>query len=834
MTHDEARKLCLELINADTEDEIVEILGSYGLWGDLRYWRYYGDDELNWNRAGNQQARSDFAVNEKLVNTIDSRLMLECMLAGINPEDKAAPQSMREAVNRFIEKSWSGMLKVSGGRIEEWPPKFRTQVAESISVFVTGPKGRKPCVNIADLGEGQTPEAFPQTLCSLGKQNKIRVNFAQGKYGQGSTGAIRFCGQCKMQLIISRRHPKLLDNAAVRSDYPKHETDDCWGFTIVRREGEGLNIRTPFYSYLAPLDADLAPRKGRLLRFKANEMPLFPQGDNAYRRDVSHGTLVKLYEYNVTSVSNILRRSGLRPKIDLLLPEPALPMRFHECRNHQKTGSEQTETMSGLFARLNNNPNLEDVKPTEITITVQGHEMVARIFAFKPGTSDTYRNTEGVIFTINGQAQGYIKAPFFARKKVGLQRLAKDLLVVLDCLTLTAMEQHDMFMPSRDRLVEDNIFAMEIEKKLEIALHEHPGLRDLRNTRAKLDVEEQLADNKPLEEVLKRVLRSSPALARIFGKGERLNNPFKPDNVQKTDKPFVGKSHPTFFRFAGKEQGEELARAAHLESRVRIAFETDAVDDYFTRKVDRGEKDFARIVNESRVQLQDFVGPNLADGRGHVTFDLPEGLKVGDVLEMDFLVRDPVTSTEFVNPAKLPILVAVEPAERKSEGRKKPEQPDKAPGPNKEGQAGLDFPQVHWVKHNAANWPSYFSTIDDCLKIIEEEKESDSDEAVYKFYLNEDNKALQTELKFTKFPIAAVKKQFEIGVVLIGMALIYDDKHADKAKQGNGEKKEDDEVFRRASEFTRAMAPIVIPMIQSLGDLAEDELDLSDLIGKAA
>ena len=836
MQPEDTKKLCLDLIHADTEDEVIKILKNRGLWDDPKYWRYYGDDELNWNRAGNQQARSDFAVNEKLVNTIDSRLMLECMLAGINPEDKAAPQTMREAVNRFIEKTWSGTLKVSGGRVEEWPPKFRTQIADGISVFVTGPKGRKPCVNVADLGEGQTPEAFPETLCSLGKQNKIRVNFAQGKYGQGSTGAIRFCGQRKLQLMVSRRHPKLLGSHAIKADYPKHSSDDWWGFTIVRREGEGLNIRTPFYSYLAPLDADNAPRRGRVLRFEANEMPLFPKGDNAYQRSVSHGTLVKLYEYNLTSVSNILRRSGLRPKIDFLLPEPALPMRFHECRDHQKSGSEQTETMSGLFARLHNNANLEEVKPAEITITVHGHEMVARIFAFKPGTSDTYRNTEGVIFTINGQAQGYIKAPFFARKKVGLQRLAKDLLVVLDCSSLTAMEQQDMFMPSRDRLVEDNAFAMEIEKKLETALHEHPGLRDLKNARQKLDVEEQLADNKPLENVLKRVLKSSPALARIFGKGERLHNPFKPDNVQKNDKPFVGKPHPTFFRFAGKEQGEELARAAHLESRVRIAFETDVVDEYFTRRIDRGEKDFARIMDGKRVALEDFVGPNLADGRGNLTFDLPEGLKAGDVLEMEFIVCDPVNGTVFVNRAKLSILAAVEPPEKKPKKPKKPEQPGEPPGPNKEGQSGLDFPEVHWVKREAANWPSYFNTLDDCLTIIEEEKENDGDEAAYKFYLNEDNKALQTELKFTKLPAAAVKKQYEIGVVLIGMAMIHDDKQrgAEKAKEGNGEKKEDDEVFRRASEFTRAIAPIVIPMIQSLGDLAEEELDLSDLIGKAA
>jgi len=129
---EEAKKLCLELIHADGEDKVVKSLKDMGLWDNPDYWRYYGDDELNWNRAGNQQARSDFAVNEKVVNTIDSRLMLECTLSGINPEEPAAPHSMRDAVNRFIEKTSSGTLKVSGGRIEEWPTRFRTQIAEGI------------------------------------------------------------------------------------------------------------------------------------------------------------------------------------------------------------------------------------------------------------------------------------------------------------------------------------------------------------------------------------------------------------------------------------------------------------------------------------------------------------------------------------------------------------------------------------------------------------------------------------------------------------------------------------------------------------------------------
>lgn len=843
MKREDAKRLCLELINTDSEEEVVAILKQWGLWDNPACWRYYGDEELNWDRAGNQSARSDFAVNEKLVNTIDSRLMLESMLAGINPEDEEnAPDTMREAVNRFIEKTWSGVLKVSGGRIEEWPAEMRTKVAEGISIFTTGPRNLKPCVNVADLGEGQTPAAFPLTLLSLGKRNKLKVRFAQGKYGQGSSGAIRFCGKRKLQLIVSKRHPGLLNNPAVRADYPQHEDDDCWGVTVVRREGEGLNIKVPFLSYLAPIEADKQPRAGHVLRFKAETMPLFPEGDVAYQRDVEYGTLVKLYEYNLKGVSNIFRRGGLRSKIDLILPEPALPMRFHECRDHQKGSREQTETMSGLFARLNGNKNLEDIKPAEITITVQGHELVARIFAFKPGSSITYRNAEGVVFAINGQAQGYIKANIFARKKVGLQRLSKDLLVVLDCSSLTAMEQHDMFMPSRDRLVEDNTFGIEVEKKIEQALHDHPGLRLLKNSRRKIDIDEQLADNKPLEEALKRVLKNSPSLARIFGLGQRLQNPFRTETKESTDKPFKGKPHPTFFRFSGKDDGELLSRAAHLGSKVRIAFDTDVVDEYFTRKIDRGHKEFVRVLGGKRVPLTDYTGPNLVDGRANLTIDLPDDLKAGDSFDLELIVRDPATTAEFTNKAKLAVLAAIE---KHSGTRKKKKQASDEKGNAQDGQAGLDIPEAKWIKHNAPSWKSYFESLDDCLTIIDDGEldEHGKQQSQYVFYLNEDNKALQNELKNTKFAAAAVKKQFEIGIVLIGMAMLHDDKaHSGKMsvvddrevqREENGEKKDDTLVFKHASRFTRAVAPVIIPIIQSLGDLADDDVDMSDLIGQA-
>lgn len=256
--------------------------------------------------------------------------------------------------------------------------------------------------------------------------------------------------------------------------------------------------------------------------------------------------------------------------------------------------------------------------------------------------------------------------------------------------------------------------------------------------------------------------------------------------------------------------------------------------------MDRGQKEFVRILDGKRVPLTDYSGPNLASGRANLTLDLPKGIKARDVLELELIVRDPVTGAEFVNKAKLPILAALEPDDKPHPNKKKKPPSDK-PGDKQDGIAGLDFPKVEWVKPDDHRWKTHFETLDDCLTIIDDSEEDETGKAEpdYTFYLNEGNKALQNELATTKLPVAAVKKQFEIGVVLVGMALLHDDKQRRSQKPSSSEEKPEDEqrddeaVLKQAAQFARAIAPIMVPMIQSLGDLVDEEIDVSDLVGQA-
>ena len=98
MNNEQKRELCLALMHADSEADVISILQEANLWDDKRVWRLYGDRENNVSTIGNQQSKPDAALVEKLVNSVDARLMHECLRRGFNPESPAAPQTTVGAI----------------------------------------------------------------------------------------------------------------------------------------------------------------------------------------------------------------------------------------------------------------------------------------------------------------------------------------------------------------------------------------------------------------------------------------------------------------------------------------------------------------------------------------------------------------------------------------------------------------------------------------------------------------------------------------------------------------------------------------------------------------
>lgn len=385
-----ARELFERLLAVDTEAEIIEILKEAGYWEDAAAWRFYGDQPENWATVGNQQSRAEQALIEKAMNSIDSELIAAARIKGIPLNGDKAPQSIFAARDLLFGEELKNI----------------EQLSKSITIAATGKKTR-PSISIADDGEGQTPTGMPQTILSLHKGNKNAIPFVQGKFNMGGSGVLEFCGvDHNVELVISKRNPKLLPNDASAED--RH-----WSYTIIRREDPSpASPRASRFTYLAPGPVDKRGNRA-LLSFAAPSLSIFPDKNRPYARESEWGTLFKLYEYGIRATTNMMLEGGLMGRVRILLPEPALPIRFHECRDYAGDPKRSFDTpMAGLIYTLEQdrkNPKRQNVEWFDkFEIDIDGEKFVGRIYLFrkrgkdeKKNPAENYRKDEGVVFTYN-------------------------------------------------------------------------------------------------------------------------------------------------------------------------------------------------------------------------------------------------------------------------------------------------------------------------------------------------------------------------------------------------------------------------------------------------
>ena len=193
------REMCLSLIRCESENEAIKILKRHNVWEKRELWRSYGDSENNWSIANNQMGTGVGALVELIVNSGDANLIGKCRESGMDPTDwDNVPQSIDQAVSDFFGISDLKFFEMTGQQ--------RRQLAEkTCGLVVTGSK-QNPNYGVFDFGEGQAPENFPATFLSLNESNKQSIPFVQGKFNQGSTGVLSYCGKFGLKLIVSKRN----------------------------------------------------------------------------------------------------------------------------------------------------------------------------------------------------------------------------------------------------------------------------------------------------------------------------------------------------------------------------------------------------------------------------------------------------------------------------------------------------------------------------------------------------------------------------------------------------------------------------------------------------
>ena len=250
------------------------------------------------------------------------------------------------------------------------------------------------------------------------------------------------------------------------------------------------------------------------------------------------------------------------------------------------------------------------------------------------------------------------------------------------------------------------------------------------------------------------------------------------------------------------------------------------MNDYFSREVDAGEFALYLVLGGSRLPVQDYT-LNLQNGIASLSVKLPATCAAGDELSFVASVNDCSRLNPFENALTIHAKEPLETGGGKGKRRKPPGEED---GGERELPSGIQLPKIIKVPESA--WGEYNPPFDKytALRIkhagLQGQNGEDNEEGedVYDFYLNIDNLYLNAELKSGSQDPEVTRARFMYGQVLLGLALLQHEAQAIKARapneeNGGGEQTEDDNIEDRVELVSRAVAPVLLPMIDSLGSL---------------
>ncbi|SMD42429.1 hypothetical protein SAMN00777080_0979 [Aquiflexum balticum DSM 16537] len=561
-------KLIFEkLFKAETEAFVDEIIVEYPDFFKNENWKHIGQIESNFSIIENQQSNPIAALVEKVTNSIDAILMKKCLEKGVNPKGLEAPKSMDDAISYFY-----------GDSSKSWDlPTNRRKQAEEIQILADGPT-KESAVIIYDNGEGQHPEDFESTFLSLVRGNKNEIQFVQGKYNMGGSGAIVFCGKKGYQLIASKRYDKT----------------GKFGFTLVREhplsKEEQTYKKNTWYEYLV-ID-------GQIPSFEIDRFDL-----KLFNRSFETGTIIKLYSYQMKGVSGFAQ--DLNQNLNEFLFKPVLPFFTIDTKERYPNNKVLELPAFGLQRRLEEENDYVDEWFSETYSDKSFGKMKVTCYVFKAKRGDRtvkqtkddirrnfFKNGMSVLFSMNGQVHGHYTTEFITRS-LKFNLLKDYLLINVDCSQLNFEFRKELFMASRDRLRQGD----ESNKLREI-------LRSKLTKSQLLEINKKRKDSIGLEsedtqELVKSFAKNLPKDGELF---KLLQNTLKledkkkvskphqstPNKPNKVEKEFKPERYPSFFRLYNNK-GTNQTFNVPIGGEKSLKFETDVEDHYFDRVEDPGD-----------------------------------------------------------------------------------------------------------------------------------------------------------------------------------------------------------------------------------------------------
>ncbi len=565
------KDLLLKLVSANTSLDIDRLLTvEKVLSNGMVKWIPYGDDEGNFRIISNQQKDPVNALVEKPINSVDAILLKECKKRGIDPESDKAPQNMREAIKLFFN--------ISNGDIsllkEQERKEIVNKLAKNIKIIADGLKER-PTISVIDNGEGQHPSDFHDTLLSLQKKNKIRIQFVQGKYNMGSTGVLSFCGNNGYQLILSRKSKELLNGK-----------EDLWGFTLVRlQHGEDRQMKMPWFEYCVDKDS-------KVLSFPGCPLSILPDGEI-----FESGCYIKMFDYDLKNPSIITR--DLWREMNRKLISLPLPVLIQENRvQHFKLTKGKNDTIYLLGNRVRalkeHHSHVNISYPITAELGKFGQKKI-EIIVFKDQDEkgdvlhqDFTTESECIFLTVNGQTHYALSRSIIKKFYPYLDRYV---MIHID-LTDSGNLVNEIFMGNREEVRRNDTYRF-FEERLITEIKEDPKLRELNEQYRNRELARTQPDKGEMKKILEELVQKNPALLKLFGIGIDIKVT-EPKNQEKPSIPYVGNYIPTFLKIKDYEPPKSNPLKDYIKkisiNRYGIfRLETDATNDYLNRESDNGE-----------------------------------------------------------------------------------------------------------------------------------------------------------------------------------------------------------------------------------------------------
>lgn len=597
------KEILLALLSATSSEEISNFIKTNKFFNaENCSWKPYGGQETNAKNVEGQMRSSSNALVEKITNSTDALLMRKCYeVEGLKPEsgNSKLPKTLSEAIAKYF-----GTEEEINKKRSEWAKKNLVLLAEG--------DRKKPTITIIDRGEGQFPNRIQATIVGLSESIKEKINFVFGKYHQGGSAAIRFCGSkanC-YQLVLSRRAESIAQREG--------ETND-WGWTLVRRN---FKNRITYYEFCTDIN-------GNTFCFDYDK-PLKIQNLDI---DFIDGCLIRLYDYFLENPSNItFGFNSLAFDIDQKLQRSPLPLYLQDNRGWK---GDTKYTIAGFLRRVEDNKNVIN---DDITLQAGLGEIGTRSIrcirlkhiSDVDGVKSYKQQRDKIFYVENGLALGF-ETESFLRTDCQLPALAPYLICYVDMSDIP-VELANIFHAGREEFARTDDYHLLKERLRKFFENEIFEKWDKEYQEKSLASANE--DNKELDKLIERAIVDDPELKDLLGIGEEIKIP---KGKEEDKEPYVGEENPKKFEYVG-EQPKEVDKGSY----ALVSFRTEAEDKLLTRKKNRYYIEWSK-----GSKVFDVVIRGMNKGVISLRVDCRENATVGDEDKITFTLLDSEKNKKF-------------------------------------------------------------------------------------------------------------------------------------------------------------------------------------------